>query len=352
MRINIILPFATRRPGGGLRIMYEYANRLSLKGHDVAVFHAQKTSYLPYNLKTYLKDLFILARGWKKYWFPFLPKIRISIVPEIADEYIRNADVIISTWWSTALEVDKLSPDKGTRYNMIQDYESWLGHEDFIHESYKLKNTTNIVITSHLKKIVDEISNRNTALIFNATDSHKFGIDIPIEKRKPHTITMLYSAEPRKGSAYGLEALNIVKQKYPDLKVNLFSVFKMPPRLPKYITYFRNSKDIRYIYNSSAIYFTPSNTEGWGLPCVESMMCGCALICTNVEGHLEYAFDNDTALLVNPKNPKQMADRIMELIQNQEKRIQIAIKGNEYVKRFSWDAAILRMEEIIAVVKK
>ena len=45
LRINIILPFPVTKPVGGAKIMYEYANHFSAKGHRVTVLHSLKRPF-------------------------------------------------------------------------------------------------------------------------------------------------------------------------------------------------------------------------------------------------------------------------------------------------------------------
>jgi glycosyltransferase involved in cell wall biosynthesis len=77
------------------------------------------------------------------------------------------------------------------------------------------------------------------------------------------------------------------------------------------------------------------------------MLCGCALVCTDIEGHKEYAFEGETALLVEPGNAEMMADRIRFLINDDDYRMNIAKRGHNYVLRFNWDNAVRTMEEVM-----
>jgi len=347
VKVNFILPFYPRVPGGGCKIMYQYANKLSEKGYDVAIYHAIQTEHgaykHPYWLR-YLRYLPIMNNAKPK-WFKLGSKIDSKIIPSVQDEHIRDADIIISTWWATAVEVSRLSTSKGKKYNLIQDYEIWFGNEDLVQESYKLPNTTNIVIAKYLQEKVEFFSGVKPIYIPNAIDQDKFGVDIEIENKNNDTIAMMYSEAPWKGSKYGLEALSIVHEKYPSLKVNLFSVYPQPQNLPSYITYFENSKHLRDIYNKSVIFFTPSLQEGWGLPSMEAMSCGCALVCTNIDGHADYAKNNETALHVEPRNPEDMAEKLLLLLNDKTKRTLIAHQGNEYIKKFTWESSVYQLEK-------
>jgi len=49
MRINFVLPFKIRKPAGGFRVMYEYANRLANLGYDIHITYPIKAKYVRYH---------------------------------------------------------------------------------------------------------------------------------------------------------------------------------------------------------------------------------------------------------------------------------------------------------------
>ena len=114
-----------------------------------------------------------------------------------------------------------------------------------------------------------------------------------------------------------------------------------PSGLPSWIRYHRNSHQImlRQLYNQAAIFLGPSWIEGWPLPPAEAMMCGAALVATDIGGHREYAIHGETALLSPAKEPAFMASNLVSLLQNQEQRIRLARSGNQYIQQFTWDRA-------------
>lgn len=347
-RINFILPFKPRRPAGGFRVMYEYANRLSRLGYQVHLTFPIKTQYMEYRLPYWVRYILSKIEGFSSdKWFNFDSAITMSYVPEIEDKYVKDADVVIATWWSTVLEMGLLGQVKGEKINLIQGFENWEGHEELLYKSYNMANTVNVVVASYLKDIVSKYTNNKIELIENGVDNTVYYVKNSIESRSPNTIAMTYSIQEIKGSKYGLEALLLVKKEIPELIVEMFGVVPCPDNLPSWIKYYRDPLDLPDLYNRNAIFISNSFTEGFGLVSVESLFCGCALICTDIEGHKEYAFDNETALLVEPGNTQEMASKVLSLIRDDEKRITIARSGNDYVQRFSWDNAIGKMQAVI-----
>ncbi|MFV0537869.1 MAG: glycosyltransferase family 4 protein [Dysgonomonas sp.] len=347
-KINFILPFKPRRPAGGFRVMYEYANHLAKRGYRVHLTFPIKTPYMKYRLPYLVRRILSKLEGFSgDKWFDFDASITMSYVPEVKDKYVIDADIVIATWWSTVLEMGALSEKKGKKVNLIQGFENWEGHENLLYSSYNIKNTTNIVVASYLEKIVSKHTNNSIKLIENGVDNTLYNIRIPIADRMPATVAMMYSKQEIKGSKYGLEALNLVKERIPELNVDLFGISSAPEGLPYWIKYYRDPSDLCDIYNSNAIFISNSFTEGFGLVSVESMFCGCALVCTNIEGHQEYAFEGKTALLTEVANPSQMADRICYLIENRDYCVDLARRGNAYVQTFSWGNAVDKMETVI-----
>lgn len=351
VEITFILPFKPRRPAGGFRVMYEYANRLAKRGFKIHLIYPIRTRYMKYRLPYSIRCILSKIEGFKRdIWFDFESSITMSYVPRVEDKYIPDADIVIATWWSTVLEMGSLNVNKGKKINLIQGFENWEGHEDLLFASYNLNDTVNVVVASYLKNIVSKYTKNRIELIENGIDNTRYFVKDKIEGRNPASVAMTYSIQEIKGSKYGLEALILAKEVIPELQVELFGISPCPDGLPEWIQYFREPGDLCDLYNRNAIFISNSFTEGFGLVSVESMFCGCALVCTDIEGHQEYAFDAKTALLVEVRNVEQMADRIIYLIRNNEYRIAMAKNGNEYVQRFRWDNAIEKMRKVIQSV--
>ena len=347
-KINFILPFKPRRPAGGFRVMYEYANRLAKKGYQVHLVFPIETQFMNYRFPYAVRYLLSKIEGFRtNRWFKFDTSITMSYAPSVNEKYIPNADILIATWWSTVLEMSELSNEKGLKINLIQGFENWEGRVDLLYKSYDLPNVTNIVVASYLHDIVRQHTRKPIEIIHNAISKKSFDIDLPIEERNPNKVVMTYSVQEIKGSKFGLEALEIAKKSLPNLEVELFGVCPKPANLPEWMVYHRNPDNLRDIYNRNSIILSNSFTEGFPLTPAEGMFCGCALICTDIDGHKEFAIDEDTAILVDVRNVEQMAEKIIELVNNNTKRIMLAKRGNNYIQRFSWDNSVNKMERVI-----
>jgi glycosyltransferase involved in cell wall biosynthesis len=346
LRITMVLPAPALKPGGGVKIIYEYANRLQERGHQVTIVHSIRRPFIKIRSPLWWKQLiYTLKKAGQPKWFSLHKNIRSLIVPEITDAYVPDGDVVLCTWWEMAYMISKLNSSKGSPFNLIQDYEIWGGKEDLVQQSYCLP-VQNIVIAKYLQQLVASYCGKQPIYVPNAINLNKFRITIPIEKREPHRVIMLYSIEPRKGTVYGLEALTKVKNEVPDLTVDLFGVPEKP-LLPDWMQYHRKPPDLPQLMNSAAIFFSPSLGEGWALPPAEAMACGCAVVCTAIGGHADYAIDRETALLIPPKDVSGMTTALCMLLNNQPLRINIAQQSQAFLTtNFSWETSVKKMETV------
>ena len=345
LRIHIILPFPVTKPVGGAKIMYEYANRLAARGHQVHLFHSIKRPYKKSATPVWIKQWLFALRGVARPgWFPLDERIQSSIVPEITDRYLPDADVVLSTWWQMAFAIHALSSAKGKKFNLIQDYEVWAGQADKVHESYSLP-IQHLVIARYLQALVFEKTGVLPVHIPNAIDASRFTLTNPIETRNPLSIIMLYSQEPRKGSDYGLRVLERLQKKYPALQVVLFGVYPRNEAIPASFDYHQRPQQLAALYNQSALFVSPSLGEGWALPPAEAMACGCAVVCTQIGGHLDYAENEQTALLFEPGNEDDMYQAVDRLLNDQPLRERIARQGNNCITTsFSWNQSVDTLE--------
>lgn len=348
MKISFVMPLPMSKPVGGFRIVYEYAERLSLRGHRTTIYYPIAVPILKYRRPFIMRCLkALICRKRIANWFEFKGKVEFKVIPRIDDGHIENGDVVVATAVPTAYEVAKLDASKGDKIYLIQHYEIWDGVE-LADNSYKLK-LRNIVVAKWLGDKLKEVGAPVEAYIPNAIDLGKYRILNGIDDRDRLHIATIFHKDPSKGSCDALKALEMVTKRHPGIKATIFSVFKKPATMPRWVEYIRDpgQSEIIDIYNKTAIFVSSSITEGFGLPGMEALACGCALTTTDSLGVREYAIHEETALLSPPADPESLATNIIRLIEDDRLRKNLALNGNRAVQRFAWDGNVDRMEAII-----
>lgn len=354
MRITFVLPNWSSKPIGGYKVVYEYANHLVIRGHRVCVIHplllSPQETDLKQKVKFYLRLVKYLIMKIKKLkWFRISPEVGMLIVPNLKEKYIPYGDVIVATAWQTAEWVNQYAPDKGEKYYLIQHYEIWSGNEKRVEATLRFP-LKKIVISKWLKRMVEEMGEKVEGYIPNGLDFNHFRIMSPPENRNPRVVGMLYSKIDWKGSEDGIKALILVKQQVPDLQAIFFGVSSRGKDIPNWVEYHQNpeSDKLLDIYNRCSIYLGSSWYEGWFLPGAEALACGCALVTTDSLGIREYAIHEKTALISQPKDPHELAQNIVRLIQNNNLRSNLSKNGHLHVQRFTWEKAVDLFEKVVS----
>lgn len=349
MDISFVLPSIPRKPVGGYKIVFEYSNRLTERGHNVTIYFDCEQVLKKYKLPEIMRK-FLLKSLLKIYptWFNLYKDVSKKCIFGIKSYNIDNSDIVIATAVETAEDVYKLDDKIGEKAYFIQDFENWNCSNEYVYKTYEY-DMKKIVIADWLKKLVDKKSDSPSVYIPNGIDFNVFDVEIPINQRKKHTIAMLFHKAEHKGSKYGIEVIKILKEKYKDLEVRMFGVPKRPQKLPKWIEYTQNANEaqLRDIYNKSSIFLSTSVEEGFGLTGAESMACGCALVSTNYKGVNEYAIDGENALISPIKDVNSLVENIKTLFSNDQLRKSIAKKGKEDIKKLSWNNSVNKFEQTL-----
>lgn len=352
--ITFIFPHPVDGPTGGYKVVYEYANRLVADGHKMnivysgSLFWKQKSLYFKLtNCARYIQML-IKGYGCRK-WFNLDKRVKEHLTLSLNYRHVPKSDIYVSTSPYTAMYVKDYPTEN--KYYFIQGYENWGGlSEERLRQTYHYP-LKKIVISKWLQEIIEKEEHEKCTLIYNGFNFGDFRKNINIGDKDKHSVAMLYHTTELKGAKYGIEALNIVKKEFPQLKANLFGTPQAPLTLPEWITYHRlpSKEELNDIYNEAAIFIGSSNSEGWGLPIGEAMICGAAVACTNNNGYLEMAKDGETALVSPIKDSQALANNIIRLIKDDELRHRIARNGNEFIKQFKWDTSYKKLKAILGI---
>lgn len=351
LRITFVLPRTGEWPSGGHRIVYEHANHLSRRGHTVNVVHPGRLAINPTSLD-HLKNAvrFILRKVDGRYtpdpWLTMDPGVRLLCVPSIAERFIPDGDVVIATAWETAEWVCRYPKSKGRGFYFIQHLETWNGPEDRVYATWKAP-LQKIVPSKWLVEVARSLG-EDAIYIPYGLDLDSFRTLTPFEERTPNQLMMLYHDAEWKGCRDGLEALFLVREKDPGTRAIFFGVPTRPKTLPDWIEYHQSPSPelLRQLYNRTAIFVAPSRTEGWGLTGCEAVLCGAALVATDIDGHREFAFHGRTALTSPARDPGAQAENILRLIHDPELRIQLAQRGNQFLRQFTWERASTSLEAV------
>lgn len=353
-KIIFLMPAVAHKPTEGFKVIYEYANRLSRAGYDVTCCYSV-TPPKPYvnNAGIFTVLAKHIAKLLLNYytcrcWFALDKSVHELHVWNLEQKNVPYADIYIATAVRTSYFLDRYKIDEKIQKKLylIQGYENWDCPDEFVDLSYKL-DLKKIVISDWLLEKVRE-QGENAILCYNGFDFNYFKMTNPIENRSSYIIAMLYHENEYKRCCDAFAALEIVKKKIPQIRVNIFGQYKKP-NLPDWFTYYqRPNREIHNaLLNETAIFIYASRTEGFCLPPAESMICGCAVYGTDIPG-IPYIKNGVTMLVSPPENPEALAQNIIHLIEDNELRLRIAKNGHNFIfQHYKWEDSLEKIIEEI-----
>ncbi|MHA2244557.1 MAG: glycosyltransferase [Candidatus Hodarchaeales archaeon] len=165
-----------------------------------------------------------------------------------------------------------------------------------------------------------------------------------------------------KGLKYLIRAINIVKEHYPNvklnivgegtlhnyivkelIKLNLTSHVKLLGKLP-------NSRVIE-LMAESGIFILPSISEGLPRAIIEAMTQKLPVIATAVGGNIEIIEPGVTGILVPPKEEKELSKAILNLIKNPDFSKMLAENALQFVsKNFNWKNTVMKYYDVFRLI--
>ncbi len=118
---------------------------------------------------------------------------------------------------------------------------------------------------------------------------------------------------------------------------------KFPGRLvlPGYI----DDADLPALLSAATSFVFPSLYEGFGMPVLEALACGCPVVCSNTSSLPEVA--GNAALYHHPLDTLALQTQLRRLLTTPGLREELMQKGLEQAARFSWETAAQQTLQIL-----
>lgn len=106
-------------------------------------------------------------------------------------------------------------------------------------------------------------------------------------------------------------------------------------------------EDLPAVLEACDLLVHPSLSEGLSVSLITAMAAGLAIVATNVGGTAESVIDGECGLLVEPRDPEALAQRVLELVRNPERRIALGRRGRELAfSRWSVERMVRDFERV------
>jgi len=310
--------------GGGHRDIFEHLNRLSDRGHDVALY----------------------TLGEPPEWFSLRAPVHSFPDYDALVAALAPLDAIkVATWWMTALPVWRASVARGIPVYFVQDIETsyYPDHEQARHavlDSYR-PEFRYMTISAWNRDRLRELG-LDAELIPPGIDLQTFHPREDIARRAD-MILALGRSNPLKNLPLTLSAYRALPSPRPEL-----CLFGIEPELAtgpgmRYVES-PDDEQVNELFCQAAVFVQTSTHEGFALPPLEAMATGCAVVCTDAHGNRDFCVDGVNCLLPD-SDARSVAGALTRLLGDPELRAQLGRAGIETAADYAWERRIDALEE-------
>jgi phosphatidylinositol alpha-mannosyltransferase len=352
LKIGIVCPYGWDTPGGVQIHIKELSQWLIAKGHEVSVLapvtdeglniepwvvSAGRPISIPYN-GAIAKVIFgPLASSRVKQWIANgnfdLLHLHEPAIPSLSLLAGWAGDGPMVATFHAAANPQKVANAIGTMLDPLIE-----------------RITAKIAVSEIARETLKDRFDTEAVVIPNGIDTSKFeGIGVRSEWALPNTLGFIGRFdEPRKGLAVLLAAIPKIAHKVPNLRIlvagpgNASDFEKLvPPELRERITFLGRISEIEkaQFFKSVSLYIAPNTGgESFGIILAEAMAAKTPIVASDLPAFTKLLDNGSAGALFASENSEDLADTIINLLDNQEMREKIAIAGYEKAKSFDWDS--------------
>jgi len=240
---------------------------------------------------------------------------------------------------------------------------------------FKAVNGLSLTTQLQYEKLKDlyNYDSDNIEIIPPGVDIHRYtppsAADLEIDTNTPEKFILCLSRiDTNKGHDLLLNAYALIKDEVPG--VDLVIAGGSPNPKPRELGVFammdeiiaRNGMESRVskigyvpddmmkpLYQQSQLFVLPSLFEPFGMTTQEAMACGKAVIASKFGGIRNVLTHGTDGMLVDAANPREFADALLELLQDDDKRKNMGLAARQLIeKEFSWEAIAEKFLEFYA----
>ena len=326
--MKLVIPVISLETGG-TRFIYQLANELVDKGHNVEIVLPENAS-VAWPLRT-----------------------KITRVKELTPDTIPPADFILPNFYRTVFPA--WESKKGQVVRLSLGYEPLWVKEEKALASY-LIDAPIISLSQWHRQLILQGTGRDSTVIPGGVDSTVFR---PLPKKSLSTgrLTIAYILRSKehgytwKGSEDFWEACRRLAQLVPTFDVQVVTPegagYHTSHPYPYEIVEATTDSEMARFYAQADVFVSTSYFESFSMPLLEAMACGTAVVTTDNGGNRDYAKNGENCLLVPPSDINQLTLALTHLLTQEKERNKLAQTGLHFVQSWTWRHSADKLEALL-----
>ncbi len=301
---------------GGARVVCEHLRHLTNRGYHCELCHLTGSNH----------------------WFGDVPfNIMRFSTPESMILYLQGQDSIkVATWWETAQWVVQ----GGGGFYLVQDIET---------SYYQNSATKGRVLESYrlgLRHIAENTFQYASLKYALDVDVHRIGIAIdhsifkPADVRVSNEVLYCYRDHPLKRPELMAGAVDVLRGRGCSFVLVSYGMCNCPFAEANYVEI--SDENLAKLMQRASIFVSTSAHEGFGLPILEAMACGAAVVTTRAVGNESFCVDNVNCLM--GETSEEIADAVSSLLNKDN----TALRENSIktAQNYTWSKVVDALEQI------
>ncbi|GAB3867295.1 glycosyltransferase family 4 protein [Dactylosporangium cerinum] len=309
--------------GGGARVLFEHANRLLDRGHDVTVL-----SHFPPPVGFDLRARF--------------QQVPFGI--ELA-EAVPACDVIVAGYWDQVLAARTVGVapvvhfEQGD-FHLFEDIDEQT--RAVVARNVEAADAT-IIVTGTVAEVLRARYGVPATVVSNAVDPTVFHPAAGAQPgQRPYLLFVGWDGTVFKGMAEMRRVWQTLADQGP--AADLVWVTPRPPREPLgRVVVAPDQATLGALYRGAAAYVCCSHYETFSLPVLEAMASGTPVVTTRNTGVLEYARDGVNALLAEIRDVDGLVAQVRRVLDEPDLAARLREGGLKTAAGYSWDTIITKV---------
>jgi phosphatidylinositol alpha-mannosyltransferase len=367
MKIGLVSPYVYPLPGGVTQhVGYLYEN-LRLRGHDVRILTSS------HGLQRASEgDIIRIGKGFS---FPVNGSVgTITISPR----YVSQVRDVLEREQFDLLHfhepfVPFLSPiilRLSTSVNVatFHAYGGFSPSYEFgrrVMGSYAARLHGRIAVSGAAKHFIDRYFPGEYKIIPNGVDVAKYQRAVPLARWMDGKRNLLFVGrhEPRKGLLELLKAYRILRKAGCDCRLLVVGQGPLSREARRYVATRRlggveflgrvSDHEKAQLFRSADVYVSPATGgESFGIVLLEAMAAGTPIVASDIHGYKGVVRRDREALLVPPREPKQIAAAVARLLNDRALHEEMGRNGVARAQEFSWERVTAKVDDNYGVVNR